>query len=137
MRATAIGCRGPKESEALLAFFDRDLTVTVANEGEQAETRDPGIWIKRPISEQRQTTVKEWKLTLIQLVKVREGSSLSPTTTQKRSEDASSAFDSNLSVSISHTCPSAPTCQGRKMKFLLVLPRVTPQIGSATLPQPG
>jgi hypothetical protein len=90
VRATSIGCRGPKESEALLAFFDRDLTFTVANEGEQAETRDPGIWLKRPISEQRQTTVKEWKLTLGQLVKVRV---FLRQPLKTRSEDASGAFD--------------------------------------------
>ena len=37
----------PKESRGVPGTFDRDLTVTGANTGEQPETQAPGIWLKK------------------------------------------------------------------------------------------
>jgi hypothetical protein len=37
----------PKESRGVPGTFDRDLTVTGANSGEQQETPDLGIWLEK------------------------------------------------------------------------------------------
>ena len=37
----------PKENWSVTGTFDRDLTATRVNDGEQRETRDPGIWLKK------------------------------------------------------------------------------------------
>ena len=63
----------PAERCELPNTFDRDLTVKGVNIGEQRETRDPGIWLKKAPFGTAVNNTELWKLTPNQLACNQEG----------------------------------------------------------------